>query len=66
MARYVVKDMYDFDETLIETDDLNTAYNMALMRIADTDGECAVSIRDMQTAPYPTDVVGIEQWGEED
>lgn len=66
MARYVVKDLYDYDETLVETDDLNIAYEAALTRLADTDGECSVSIRDMQTAPYPIYVVGIEQWGEED
>ena len=66
MSRYVVKDRYDFDETLIETDDLNVAYEAALTRIADTDGECTVGIYDMQTAPYPTDVVCVVQWGEEE
>lgn len=66
MVRYVVKDKYDFDETLVETDDLNIAYEAALTRIADTDGECAVEIYDMQTAPYPVDSVLVVQWGEED
>lgn len=66
MLRYVVKDMYDFDETLIETDDLNVAYEAALTRMADTDGDCHVEIRDMLTAEFPGSCsVSIDLYGED-
>lgn len=67
MSRFVVKDLYDFNETLIETNDLNEAYAAALRRIADTDGECSVVIRDMQTEPFPEyGSISIDFFGEED
>lgn len=66
MKRFIVKDMYDFDETLIETDDLIEAYEAALTRMADTDGECYVEIRDMQTASFPGSAsVSIDFYGED-
>lgn len=65
--RFVVKDLYDYDETLVETDDLNIAYAAALRRIADTDGECSVVIRDMGTEPLPEYCsISIGFWGEEE
>lgn len=70
MARFVVKDLYDFDETLIETNDLNEAYAAALRRYADTDGECDVHLYDNETAPFLTSPSGeymcVEFWGEEE
>lgn len=68
MARYVVKDIFKFEETLIETDDLNIAYDTAVTRIANTGGKCAVSIQDMQTPPYSISSVCeivIQQWKED-
>lgn len=67
MARFIVKDVYDFDETLVETDDLNVAYKAALTRAEDTDGECSIEIIDTETVEF----VGcnhfrIEFWGDED
>jgi len=59
MARYVVIDWYDYQELLLETDDLNKAYAAALQRMADTDGECDISIRDTQTAPFPNNCGGL-------
>lgn len=66
MSRYIVMDWYDFDETLVETDDLNVAYEAALTRMADTDGECDIEIRDMQTAAFPGGgSVPIDLYGED-
>lgn len=67
MARFIVKDVYDYDETLVETDDLNVAYKAALTRAEDTDGECSIEIIDTETVEF----VGcnhfrIELWGDED
>lgn len=67
MARYVVKDLFDFEETLVETDDLDTAYAAALQRYADTDGECDVHLFDNETAPFPgNEFMYIEFWGEDE
>lgn len=67
MTRFVVKDFYDFDETLVETNDLNIAYKAALQRIADTDGECDVEIRDTIVTPFPFfSGFSITFWGEEE
>lgn len=70
MSRFVVKDLYDFDETLIETDDLNEAYAAALQRYAGTDGECDVHLYDNETAPFLTSPSGeymcVEFWGDEE
>lgn len=68
MSRFVVKDLYDFDETLIETDDLTIAYSAALQRYADTDGQCDVHLYDNEIAPFPygDEFISIEFWGDEE
>ena len=67
MARYTVKDLFDFEEILVETDDMNIAYSAALQRYADTDGECDVHLFDNETAPFPdNEFMYVEFWGEED
>lgn len=64
MARYVVKDLFESEEILIETNDLNDAYATALQRYADTDGECEVLLFDNETAPFPgNEFMSIEFWG---
>lgn len=65
MARYVAKDTYDFDETLVKTDDLNVAYKACIQRIEDTDGECEVTIFDMQYSHENGCVVCINFWGDD-
>lgn len=67
MSRFVVEDLWDFDETLIETDDLNEAYAAAVRRYTDTDGECDVHLYDNETAPFPNggEFMCIEFWGDE-
>ena len=66
MARYVVVDEYEGREILIETNDLNKAYEVATERYDDTDGECDVSIRDYKRECVCDGNFAIWAWGDED
>ena len=64
--RYTAMDLYDFNEILVETDDLNIAYQAVLKRIEDTDGECDTFIRDNATYFENAQHVTVDFWGEEE
>lgn len=65
MARYVVVDEYEGREVLIETNDLNKAYEVATERYDDTDGECDVDIRDNKRDSIDGGNFGIIAWGDD-
>jgi len=47
MEKYKVIDIYDGRDTLGYTSNMNTVKKLARERIADTDGECAIEIREL-------------------
>ena len=66
--RYQAIDYYEEEpEILVNTDDLNEAYDAVIMRMADTDGDCDIMIKDNSVAPFPGgSVVPVYLWGEEE
>ena len=49
MEKYKVVDIYEDRQIIGYTNNLNTAKKMARDRITDTDGECLIEIRELNT-----------------